>query len=111
MTKKLDGKVAIITGAGSGIGRATAILFAQEGAKVVVAEIVDKQGKEVADTIKKNGGEALFVHTDVSRKEDVRNVIKEAVSRYGGLNIMYNNAGIEGEMKDTVNYPEEIFLL
>ncbi len=109
MTKKLDGKVAIITGAGSGIGKATAMLFAQEGAKVVVADIVDKQGKEVADTIKKNGGEALFVHTDVSRKEDVKNLIKEAVSRYGELNIMYNNAGIEGEMKDTANYSEEIF--
>ena len=109
MAKKLDGKVAIITGAGSGIGRATALLFAQEGAKVIVADIVDKQGKEAAETIKKNGGEAVFVHTDVSKTEDVKNVIKEAVTRYGRLNIMYNNAGIEGQMKDTANYPEDIF--
>ncbi len=109
MAKKLDGKVAIITGAGSGIGRATALLFAQEGAKVIVADIVDKQGKEAAEAIKKNGGEAVFIHTDVSKTEDVKNVIKEAVTRYGRLNIMYNNAGIEGQMKDTANYPEDIF--
>lgn len=91
---KLADKVAIITGAGSGIGRATAILFAQEGAKVVVADIVEGVGEETVAQIKEAGGEAIFVRADVSKASDVENMIQTAVDTYGQLNILYNNAGL-----------------
>lgn len=91
---RLSGKVAVITGAASGMGRATSILFAKEGAKVVVADINDKGGAETVGEIKKAGGEAIFVHTDVSKEKDVANLIKTAVDKYGGLDILYNNAGM-----------------
>jgi NAD(P)-dependent dehydrogenase (short-subunit alcohol dehydrogenase family) len=106
---KIDGKVAVITGAASGIGKATAILFAQEGAKVVVADVMDELGKETVKSISESGGEAIFVHTDVSRTEDVKNMIKAAVDTYGKFDIIFNNAGIEGASIDTANYPENVF--
>ena len=87
----LKDKVAVITGSASGIGRAGARLFAQEGAKVVIADINDEGGREVAEAIKKGGGEATFVHTDVSLVRDVENMIKTAVETYGGLNIFWSN--------------------
>jgi NAD(P)-dependent dehydrogenase (short-subunit alcohol dehydrogenase family) len=105
---KLDGKVAIITGAASGMGKATAKLFVQEGAKVVVADIQDELGKETVKTITESGGKAIFVHTDVRKAEDVKNMIKTAVDTYGKLDILFNNAGIEGVMADTLNYPDEV---
>lgn len=91
---QLDGKVAIITGAGSGIGRAAALLFAQEGAKVVVADIVVESGHETVKMIKQASNEAMFVKADVSRTEDVKKMIKAAVDTHGKLNILYNNAGV-----------------
>lgn len=106
---KLDGKVAIITGAGSGIGRATAFLFAQEGAKVVVVDINDAAGEETVKMIKDGGGEAIFIHADVSKAEDVKNMVQKTVEKFGGLHVIVNNAGIVGEMIDTANYPEETF--
>ena len=106
---KIDGKVAIITGAASGIGKATAILFAQEGAKVVVADVLDKLGEETVKTINESGGKAVFVHADVSKAEDVKNMVKKAVDTYGRLDIIFNNAGIEGATADTANYPESVF--
>jgi NAD(P)-dependent dehydrogenase (short-subunit alcohol dehydrogenase family) len=106
---KLDGKVAIITGAASGIGKATAILFAQEGAKVVVADITDDLGEETVKMINKSGGKAIFVHVNISKAEDVENMIKTTVKAYGRLDIIFNNAGIEGASADTANYPENIF--
>ncbi|MBI2908622.1 MAG: glucose 1-dehydrogenase [Chloroflexi bacterium] len=93
---RLANKVAVITGAATGMGRATSILFAKEGAKVVVADINDSGGKETVEEIRKSGGEAIFVHTDVSREKDVANLIKAAVDAYGGLDILYNNAGMVG---------------
>jgi len=107
--KKLEGKVAIVTGAASGIGRAIALLFAQEGAKVVVADIDDKSGEETVKMINERGGEAMFVHADVSKAEDVKNMVKITVERYGRLDVLVNNAGIEGAVADIVNYPEEAF--
>ena len=91
---KLDGKVALITGAGSGIGRATALLFAKEGAKVVVADYVPVGGQETVRMIKEAGGEAIFVEADVSKASDVERMVKTAVDAYGRIDILYNNAGI-----------------
>ena len=91
---RLAGKIAVVTGAASGIGRATAELFAREGSSVVVADIDEKQGRETVWRIKKNAGEALFVTTDVTRDEDVERLIGAAVDRYGKLDILHNNVGI-----------------
>jgi len=101
---KLDGKVAIITGGGVGIGRATALLFVKEGAKVVVADNVISSGEETVKTIKKAGGEALFIKTDVSLEEDVKKLMKVAVNKYGKLNIVFNNAGVA----DTLAFTHEV---
>lgn len=103
---KLRDKVAVITGAGSGIGRATALLFAAEGAKVVVADYSVEGGKETVKLIKEKGGEAIFVATDVSKVADVQKMIKTAIDKYGRLDILYNNAGIEGPLGPTENVSE-----
>lgn len=94
---RLAGKVAIITGAGAGIGRATALLFAKEGAKVVVADLDPKGGTETVDLIKKEGGEATLVLTDVSKASDVEKMVKTTLDTYGRLDILVNNAGIFAE--------------
>ena len=94
---RLEGKVALITGAGSGFGRATAILFVKEGAKVVVADYVAEGGEETVRMIKEAGGEAIFVNADVSKTEDVKRMIKTTVDNYGKLDILYNNAGVAGQ--------------
>ena len=101
--------MSLITGASSGIGKATALLFAKEGSKVVIADVKDKEGEEVVNEIRKNGGDAMYVHTDVSRSEDVRNAVESAVKKYGRLDVMYNNAGIEGPSSPTDEYPEDMF--
>lgn len=91
---RLEGKIAVITGAGSGMGRASSIRFAEEGAKVVVADINEEGGMETAETIKANGGEAIFVRADVSKDEDCKKMIDAAVEAFGGLNVLYNNAAL-----------------
>ena len=88
-----SGKVALVTGGSRGIGRATALLFAQSGAKVVIGD-VDPAGDETVEAIKRDGGEATFVRTDVSDESDVKNLIATAVKTYGGLNCAFNNAGV-----------------
>jgi len=88
-----SGKVALVTGGSRGIGRATAQLFAQSGAKVVIGDI-DPAGSETVETIKRDGGEALFVHTDVRDEDAVKNLMATAVKTYGGLNCAFNNAGV-----------------
>ncbi len=88
---KLAGKVAIITGAAAGIGEATAVLFASEGAKVVLSDIVPCKGVE---TIKATGGETMYVKCDVSREDDAKRLIDETIARFGRLDILHNNAGI-----------------
>jgi NAD(P)-dependent dehydrogenase (short-subunit alcohol dehydrogenase family) len=90
----LKGKVAIITGAASGIGRATAILFAQEGAKVVVIDINDTGGSETVHIIKRGKKQALFVHADVSKESDVKTMVKTVKEAHGKIDILVNNAGI-----------------
>ncbi len=99
-----EGKVALITGAGSGIGRATALLFAREGAKVVVSNRTEKTGEETARLIRELGGEALFVRADVSKPGDCENLVQKTVENYGRLDAAFNNAGIGGEMKPVADY-------
>lgn len=94
--RRLAGKVSIITGAGSGIGEATAKLFSKEGAKVVVADIDPVKGKQVVTEIKDAGGDAIFIEADVSKVSDMEKMVKTTVSTYGKLNILYNHAGIPG---------------
>jgi len=99
---RLEGKAAIITGAASGIGRASAELFAKEGAWLTLAD-VDPKGQGVADEISQTGGKAIFVKTDVSNPQEVQALVRTAVETYGRLDIMFNNAGIEGEQRFTAD--------
>jgi len=91
---RLEDKVAIITGAGSGIGAATARLFAKEGAKIVVADWSEKGGQKIIEEIKTIGGEAVFVKTDVSRAADIDAMVTKCVEAFGKLDILFNNAGV-----------------
>ena len=91
---RLEGKVALISGGARGQGAAEAKLFVQEGAKVVFGDILDDQGKQVEAEIHEAGGEALYVHLDVTREADWMSAVEAAVSRYGKLDILVNNAGI-----------------
>lgn len=92
--KRLEGKVAIVTGGGSGIGRATAELFAKEGARVVVADYQSEMGRETLEAIQKAGGEARFVPVDVSNSAEVARMVEAAVAAYGGIDILFNGAGV-----------------
>jgi meso-butanediol dehydrogenase/(S,S)-butanediol dehydrogenase/diacetyl reductase len=93
--KQLNGKVALITGAGSGIGRAIAALFAEEGAKVVVVDINKKHGKQTVRLIKKRGGDATFIMADVSKSPSVKKTVEQTIRKHRELNLLINNAGIE----------------
>lgn len=108
--KTLENKVSIITGAASGIGEATAKLFASEGAKVVVSDITEEKGMQVVDEINKNGGEAFFVKSDASKAADHEALVKETIKKYGQLNIAVNNAGIGGASAPTADYPIDSWL-
>jgi len=103
---RLDGKVAVITGAGSGMGRVAAQMFAAEGAKVVVAEFAADAGEETVRQVADAGGEASFVKTDVSREEDARAMVDHAVERFGRIDVLYNNAGIMPEADHSVTDTE-----
>ncbi|MFC7203647.1 SDR family oxidoreductase [Haloferax namakaokahaiae] len=92
----IEGKVALVTGAASGIGRATALRFADEGAKVVVSDVMVDDGEQVVHEINESGGEAVFVKADVSDPDEVANLVASAVEQFGGLDFAHNNAGIEG---------------
>ena len=100
---KLEGKVTIVTGSATGMGRAAALLFAKEGATVVVADYDEAKGRETTDDIVRDGGKATFIKTDVSRAEEVEALVNQTVVTYGRLDVMYNNAGILGQVAPTAD--------
>lgn len=106
---RLENKVAVITGGSSGLGQATALLFAKAGAKVVIANRGVEGGEETVNRIKKTGGEAIFVKTDVSKAAEVEALVTRTVETYGRLDCAFNNAGTEGTMALTADQTEENF--
>lgn len=107
MALRLEGKVALVTGGGSGIGRATALVFAREGAKVVVADVLTEGGEGTVSRIRESGGKAIFVRTDISKVGEVIALIDNVVTIYGRLDCACNNAGIEGTIAQTADCTEE----
>lgn len=105
-TKWASGKVAVVTGAAAGIGRAAALAFARVGARVVAADVEEAGGEETARLIRDAGGECQFVKADVTKDEDVAKMVQTAVDQFGGLDYAFNNAGIEGELASTADYPD-----
>jgi NAD(P)-dependent dehydrogenase (short-subunit alcohol dehydrogenase family) len=103
--KSLENKVAIITGAGSGIGRAIAFLYAAEGAKVVASDIDEAGGQETVTVITANGGEAVFIKADTAKPADSKSTVDLALRKFGGLHIAVNNAGIGGPIQVVGEYP------
>jgi NAD(P)-dependent dehydrogenase (short-subunit alcohol dehydrogenase family) len=93
---RLTDKVCVITGAGSGIGRSTALLFAREGASVAVADINREQGEETVDLISRSGGKAIFLETDVTDPQSAQAMAQETVRQFGRIDVLFNNAGISG---------------
>jgi NAD(P)-dependent dehydrogenase (short-subunit alcohol dehydrogenase family) len=107
MTKRLKGRVSLITGAAFGIGRTSALAFAREGAKIVIADVNESGGEETAQLVRKAGGEAMFIRTDVSCITEVEAMIAAVIQKYGRLDYAHNNAGIEGSALLTGDYDEE----
>jgi NAD(P)-dependent dehydrogenase (short-subunit alcohol dehydrogenase family) len=105
---RLDGKVALITGGASGMGKVAAMLFASEGARVVLADVVDEAGQAAAEEIQQAGGQTIYVHADVSNGASAEAMVDLAMERFGALNVLYNNAGVmpgnDGSVTET---PEE----
>src|SRR4051812_39423528 len=105
--KTFAGKTALITGAASGIGQATALAFSEAGANVVLADVLEVAGTAIAQRIEKEGRRALFVPCDVSDEQCVKRLMSRTVEAFGGIDIAVNNAGIEGKMASTADYTTE----
>lgn len=100
---ELKNKVAIITGAASGIGRAAAELFASEGASVIAADVIDEAGQQLADELSRTQRICSYVHADVSKESDVEAMVHLALAQYGRLDVLFNNAGVEGDQAPTAD--------
>ena len=109
MAGRLDGKVALITGAAAGIGRAAVLAFCREGARVLLADVAAEGGEETLDLARAAGGEASFMRADVTQDAQVAALVEAAVARYGRLDCAFNNAGIGGIEAPTHEYPEAMF--
>jgi NAD(P)-dependent dehydrogenase (short-subunit alcohol dehydrogenase family) len=107
MSERFDGKVALVTGAASGIGRASALMFSQRGARVVVADVQEPESAETVRLIESAGGQATFIRTDVARAADVEALVKRTIEVYGRIDCAHNNAGIEGPLVLTADFPED----
>ncbi len=107
MAGRVAGKIALVTGGGSGIGRAAALAFAREGAKVVISDIAVAGGEETVRMVQAAGGEATFVKADVSKPTAVEALVNKVMETYGRLDCAFNNAGIEGEIRQTAECSEE----
>lgn len=109
MARGITNKVTLVTGSASGIGRATAIAFAREGARLVIADYAADEGERVVHEIKAAGGQAVFVKADVSRSGDVEAMVKKTIDTYGRLDCAFNNAGTEGQAGTTADCTQENF--
>ncbi len=109
MEQLFKGKVALVTGAGSGIGEKVALLYAAGGAKVIVSDVNDQHGEKTVAAIKQKGGEAAYIKCDVGNPEDCRQLVDKTMELYGRLDIACNNAGIAGEAKFTADYSVEMY--
>jgi len=109
MAGRLAGKSVLITGAASGIGRATALVAAREGAALVLADVSADAGESTAAEIRQRGGQAAFARCDVTRQAEVDAAVQRAVDLYGRLDGAFNNAGIEGSLAATADYPDDVF--
>ncbi|MGI8552200.1 MAG: SDR family NAD(P)-dependent oxidoreductase, partial [Dehalococcoidia bacterium] len=109
MEARFEGKVIVVTGGAGGIGKATAERFASEGARVVIVDLANSALDEAVSAVKQAGSEALAVAADVTKAADVQRYADEAQRRFGGIDYLFNNAGIEGYIGSLKDYPEEMF--
>jgi NAD(P)-dependent dehydrogenase (short-subunit alcohol dehydrogenase family) len=109
MDLKLQGKAILVTGAGSGIGRATSLLFAKEGGRVAVVDVNKEGGDATVRLIEMNGGKSKFIQCDVSKDQEVKAMVKAVIEKYGRVDCAFNNAGIEGLNSPVVDYTEEVW--
>jgi len=106
---KLTNKISLITGAGSGFGRACAILFAKEGAKISVVDMDEKTGQETVALLKQKGGQAIFIRADVSKTSEVEKMVNNTMETYGKIDILFNNAGIPMSFTPVETITEELW--